>query len=125
MTVPTKNSLFETPRSMRRFLQHSHVVICLQHQYICRPHALDDQFIGMPEISQKTDVSTSSSNQKTDGILCIMRHHECLDANVANLKTATGREKAAIHAQLQLIFDRLLGRSIAINWQAQFLTKGC
>src|SRR5258705_257579 len=125
MPVPSKNPLFKTPWTVRRFLQHPDVVICLEHQHICRPNVLNDEFVRMSEISQKADVSVSGSNEKPDRILRVVRHHECFDAHVADLETAASRHKPAVHPHLTLIFECVLCRSVAINRQPQFFAKGC
>jgi hypothetical protein len=52
-----------------------------------------------------------------------MRDHECLDANIANFKTAARRKKPAVHAELQLMLDGVPGCAIAINRKPQFFAK--
>src|SRR6266850_1389374 len=98
MSVATENPLFKAPWPMRRFLQHFHIVIGLEDQHICWPNTLDNELVGMTEVGQKADVPASSPNEKTDRVLCVVRHHECLDANIANFKTAARRKKPAIYA---------------------------
>ena len=77
----------------------------------------------MPEIRQKADVDRGSAQQKPDGILGIVRHHERLDHNISDLKTGAGRENSAIQLGFELIFQGILRWAVAVDRNFEFFTQ--
>ena len=96
MAVTAKDALLETPRAARTILQHLHVVIGFEHEDIRRTNALDDQFRHVAEVGDKTDVAGSGAQQKTNGILGVVRDGKSVHQQVADFKARASIEQMAV-----------------------------
>src|ERR1039458_6976921 len=119
MAMASENALLEAPRAARTILQHLHVVIGFKHEDIRRADALDDQFCHVTEVGDKTDVAGGGAQQKTDGVLGIVRDGEGVHQQVADFKARAGVEEVADKFSLQLKFKCFLGGAVAINRRSE------
>lgn len=55
--MPTQDALFEAPRTARVFLKEFQVVIGFEQENLGEANPFDDEFGGMAEIGEKTDVA--------------------------------------------------------------------
>ena len=120
MAVTAKDALLETPRSADTILQHLHVVIGFEDEDICRTNALNDQFRHVTKVGDEGDVADSSADQKTDGVLGVVRDGKSVHQQVADFKARAGVKEVAVKFGLQLKFKCLLRGAVAINRDVQF-----
>jgi hypothetical protein len=124
VAVPAKNALLEAPRPVRTFLQHFDVVIGLQQEHMGATNALQRQSRRMPEVSEESNTSCGSPQQKAHWVLCIVRDGKSLYEDVAHLETRAGVEKTTIELGPELVLRGLLRRPVAINRDPQFCAQG-
>src|SRR6516162_4487163 len=77
----------------------------------------------MAEVGQYADIPVRSLHQEADGIVRIMRNRKRLHHEIAQLKAVACGEQAADKFGLELSFQRVLRRTIAINGDFQFLSQ--
>lgn len=121
MAVAAKDALLERPGTAGRILQHLHVMIGFQHQNVCGPRAFNDQFGYMSQVGNEPDIAAGGVNQKTDGVLGIVRNGKGVHLQVGDFEARAGFKQVAVEFGLQLKFKPLLGGAIAINRNVQFL----
>ena len=80
----------------------------------------------MAQVGQKTEVARAGPQEKTDGIARVVWNGKSIDANVTYLKRRAGAENAAVEEfGMELIFHRLLGVPVAVNWNLEFCAQRC
>ena len=115
MAVATEDSLLQTPRPFRVFLQHFQVVIRLEHEGARGADAFEHELRGVAKIGQETHVSRRCMQEKTDGIIRVVRHAEGVHGKIADLEGSAGGEEAEIQAGRALGLDGLLREAVAKN----------
>src|SRR5258708_7569006 len=96
MAVPPEDALLEAPRAPRAILQHLHVVIRFEDEDVRGADAVEHDFGRMSEVGGKADVAGRRAQKISDGILCVVRNGEGLDAYVADFKSRAGGEKLPV-----------------------------
>jgi hypothetical protein len=104
VTVPAKDALLQRPRTARAILQHFHVVIGFEYEDVRGADAFQNQFRDVAKVSCKTDVARGSADQKTDGILRVVRDGKSFDVDVADFKAPAGLEQAPVDFGFEGIF---------------------
>ena len=116
MTVTAGDALFQTPGAARIVLKHFQIVIGFEDEDVGSADAFANEAGGMAEIGQETDFMSASVQHEADWIVSIVRNGKSIDAHVANVEGATGREEMThFQAHLQLQFDRFTGETIAVD----------
>jgi len=120
MAVASKNALLETPRSADAILQHFHVVIGFEHEDVGRTDAFEHQFRHVAEVGDEGDVAGGGTDQKTNGILGVVRNGKGVHQQVADFKARAGVKEVAGKFGLQLKFKCFFRGTVAINRDVQF-----
>ena len=115
MAVTPEDTLFQAPGAVGAILDHLDVVIGLEDKHVSGPDPFEHHPVDMAEISQETDVCRGGAQEETDGLLGIVGHTESFDQDIAYFEAGTGGEHAPLAGEAQLILDRLLGGTVAIN----------
>ena len=121
MAVAAKNTLLETPRAARAILQHLHVVIGFEHKDVRGARAFDDQLRHVAKVGDEPDVAGGGAQQKTDGVLGVMRDGEGVHQHVGDFKARAGVEQLAVEAGFEDAFKFIFCGAIAINGNVQLL----
>src|SRR5258708_19871669 len=69
----------------------------------------------MAQVSQKPDVHTWQSEQKSHRIISVVRNAEGIHLHIPNFERGARRKNAAIEGAFKLAFDRFASEPIAIN----------
>src|SRR5438132_3254131 len=126
MTVPAEDALFDAPGALGVFLQQLQIVVCFQQQDVRGTDRLDNQFRRMAQVGQKTEVARAGPQEKTDRIARVVWNGKSIDANVTHLERRAGGKNAAVEEfGMELIFHRLLGVPVAVNWNLEFCAQRC
>lgn len=95
-------------------------MIGLDHQNVRAPNPFDDQFGGMTEIRQETDVLFTRSQHEPDRVVRIVRHGKRFHTHLTHFERTARAEDAKIEPGLELHLDRFLGQAIAKDRNGQF-----
>lgn len=90
-------------------------MIGFQDQDVGGADPLNDQFGGVAEVGEKTDVSPARAQEETDRVVGIMGDAEGIDADIPDLERRSGGEDPAVQLALELLFDGFFGEAIAID----------
>lgn len=115
MAVTTEDSLLQTPRPFRVFLQHFQIVIGLEHERARGADAFEHELGGVAKIGQETHIPRRCMQEKTDGIIRVVRHAEGVHGKIADLEGSAGGEEAEIQAGRALGLDGFLREAVAKN----------
>ena len=74
MTMPTHDALLHAPWALQIVLQQLHVMIRFQNKDVGCTDSFHDQFRGVAEIGQETDLATVRPQHEADRIVGIVRH---------------------------------------------------
>lgn len=99
-------------------------MIRLEDQNVRLSNPLNDQFGGVTEISQETDVDIPSPKQKPDGIIGIVRDAEGINCDVADFECRASAKDAAVELGFELLFDRFLRQSIGVDRHWRLSAEG-
>lgn len=123
MPVPAQDALLQTPRAMRAILQHLHVVIRFQHEHVGLADAFRDHPRDVAQISGETKRPRRRSQQIAHRILRIVRNGKGLHSDIANFKTRAVPEQPEFRRGASDTLHFLLGRAVAIDRDAQFISE--
>ena len=108
MTVPPTDPLFGAPGAFRVSLEHLRTMVSFDHQHIRCPDAFPHVYWGMAQIGEPSQTAArreqiifSVRDQKSHRLLCIVRHGEAANLQIAKLKGAPGFEKLPGHPMLE------------------------
>src|SRR2546426_7539824 len=90
-------------------------MIGLQQEDVRGPDALDDEFGGMAEVGQETDIAGRGAKEKADGIVGVVRNRKSVHLDITEFDGCARAEEAAIELRLELGCDGLFRQSIAID----------
>ena len=90
-------------------------MIGFKQENIGRAETVQDEFGHLPEIGQKSDIYAGCAQKKTYWILGVVQDVKGLNGNVAYFKAVPRLEESAGEPCLELKFNRLLSRAIAIE----------
>ena len=119
MAVAPEDALLKRPRAARTILQHLHVVIGFEDEDVRGADAVEHEFGRVAEVGDEANVAASGAQQKSDGVLRIVRDGKCFDQNVGDFKARTGVEEVAVEFGLQLKFKRVLRVAVTVNRDVQ------
>ena len=121
MSMSAEDALFEAPRPADGVLQHFDIVVAFKDENVGGANAFDDQFGDVSQVGGEANVAAAGVQEKSNGILGVMRDGESVHCNVADFETAAGREEAAFKLGVVLAFNCLVSGTITVKRDAQFV----
>ncbi len=121
MAVAAEDALLERPRAARTILQHLHVVVGFEDEDVRGADAVEHEPGGVAEVGGEADVAARSAQQKSDGVLRVVRDGKGFDEHVGDLEARAGGEEVAVEFAFKLKFKFFFGRAVAVNRDVQFL----
>ena len=94
MAVAAEDALLERPRAVRTILQHLHVVVGFEDEDVRGADAVEHEPRGVAEVGGETDVAARGAQQKSDGVLRVVRDGKSFDEDVGDLKARAGGEQS-------------------------------
>src|SRR5207302_4113669 len=120
VAVAAEDPLLNGPGTARIFLQQFQIMVRFQNEDLRRPDPLDDQFGGMAEVGEETNISLDGAQEKADRIVGIVGDAEGVDGDIANLEGGAGGKDAGLELDFEEAFDGFFGQAIAIDRDLQF-----
>ena len=91
-------------------------MVRFQHEGMRRPHPLEDEFRGVTEIREESDISLVCPQQETHRIHRVVRDREGVDANVANGEFRPGFEQGEVQSYPgEILRDGIAGQPVAVD----------
>jgi len=83
MAVAAENALLGGPRATSVVLKHFHVVVGFEHERMGGADAFDDEFRGVAEVGEETNVPGCGAQEEPNRIVRIVRHAESINPDVS------------------------------------------
>ena len=123
MAVAAENALFDAPGAFEVVLKQLEIMVRFENENARGPDPLHDQFGRVAQVRQKSNIGRGRPKKKTDRIVGVVRHAERVHRYVPDLKGGAGRENPAVQIDLEVLFDGLLGETIAEDRNPEFRSE--
>jgi hypothetical protein len=94
MAVASQDALLERPRAARTILQHLHVVVGFEDEDVRGADAVEHEPGGVAKVGGEADVAARGAQQKSDGVLRVVRDGKGFDEHVGDLKARARGEQS-------------------------------